>query len=256
MNANNIKIQRLLAVPEDVIKEFQRRQELQSDQSVNNLLASERMLAENNDEDDLSPEERKIRIANLLERLSAAQKQFAALYKDEGVVSSASGGNVPQVMEAKDESFDVPKFEPKFDAKNESFDAPTFEPKFDSDLFKRVADNLMNEKKVLERAGPPPKKRQKLKDETTFPQPQPTPINFQFQPKSSEPPPADEPPVNNPLLSSHSPNRMAIGNFKSWIPRPVRERKLPDRYGNPVYTEKRKYEKKQPSTSTKQKRHT
>uniref|UniRef100_A0A914WKQ0 Uncharacterized protein n=1 Tax=Plectus sambesii TaxID=2011161 RepID=A0A914WKQ0_9BILA len=154
MNANSSgrTVHRLLAVPEEVVKEFQRRQELQSDQSLNDLLTAERRLAssDNTDDDDLTPEERKTQIASLLERLSAAQQKFASLYKNEGV--TAAPGDMEQSNVRVVEATTTTPAESLLE-----------KPKPIAALLQKVKDNIAEEKRALERAPPPPaRKRQRI----------------------------------------------------------------------------------------------
>uniref|UniRef100_A0A914WSE1 Uncharacterized protein n=1 Tax=Plectus sambesii TaxID=2011161 RepID=A0A914WSE1_9BILA len=151
MNANSSgrSVRRLLAVPEEVVKEFQRRHELQSDQSVNDLLTAERrLISSDTDDSDLSPEERKTQIASLLERLSTAQYKFASLYKNEGII--AAPGDMEQ-SNVRGEATMMTTTTPT--------ESLLEKPKPIAALLQKVKDNIAVEKRALEQATPPPARK-------------------------------------------------------------------------------------------------
>uniref|UniRef100_A0A914X4Q4 Uncharacterized protein n=1 Tax=Plectus sambesii TaxID=2011161 RepID=A0A914X4Q4_9BILA len=245
MNANSLgrNVHRLLAVPEEVVREFQRRQELQSDQSVNDLVSAERRLAAapaatGAEDENLSAEERKTQIASLLERLSIAQQKFASLYKNEGVISAP--GDIQQ--------------EPALSESNYATTAETFveKPKPIAALFQKVEDNLVEEKKALDQAPPPARKRQRTTVDTQLPSSSSLiPINSQQSPALipiNYPhmiPSTSSSTAAAPITESKQPMAKSRSNFEAWTPqRLARDRQPPNRLGKYAPPEVRKKKKK------------
>uniref|UniRef100_A0A914VSN5 Uncharacterized protein n=1 Tax=Plectus sambesii TaxID=2011161 RepID=A0A914VSN5_9BILA len=250
-------IKKLLAVPEEVVKEFQRCQELQSNQLVNDLLTAEHQLTSSDTyNSDLSPEERKTQIASLLEWLSTAQHKFASLYKNEGVIATPGDMDQEPALSGSNKATTMVMAMPT--AVEETF---AEKPKPLASLIQRMKTNLAEEKKALSQALPRAKKLQRTMVDT---QPPPSTSSSSLIPINSQQSPALIPinyPSSNPHMmpsmssstaaasiarkESKQPMAKSRSNFEGWTPqRLARDRQPPDRLGNYAQPKVRKQQQK------------